>query len=79
MCMICNDWKSSKQNIANVEQGIRNLFEVKERIGIEHTNEVLALISINPDYEYTKDNLHLKAILEFVTPEPEPVIDRKFL
>jgi hypothetical protein len=79
MCMICNDWNNSENNMVAVEQTIRNLFEEKERVGVKHTNEILALINVNYNYPYTKDNLHLNAIVEFVTPEPEPVIDRKLL
>jgi len=74
--MICEDFNKNK----NAMQGVRNLFEVKEAIGVEHAAQVATLLEIN--FDYSVDNTEgriIKAIQEFITPEPEPVIDRSQL
>ncbi|MDP2683547.1 MAG: hypothetical protein Q8P20_00670 [bacterium] len=63
MCMICNDWNASEQNLPAKRQGVRNLFETKEKIGAEHTQEVVDLLNINLDS--LNDRL-IQAIREFV-------------
>lgn len=80
MCMICNDWEKSSKNAAAVMQGAQNLFETKEQLGVEHTKRVVSLLCINIDYHNdNRDGRIIKAIKEFITPAPPPVIDRSQL
>jgi len=76
MCLICDDWNKNK----NLKQAYHNLFETKEQVGVEHATEIVAMISLN--LEYDADNLNgrkIAAIKKFITPEPVPVIDRSQL
>ena len=54
MCKICEDFNGDMPADERL-QGMRNLFEVKEQLGVEHTSEVVKMLSINMDYD--KDNL----------------------
>jgi len=79
MCKICEDF-NGEMSSANRMQGMRNLFEVKEMLGVEHTSEVASMLNINIDYdENDLDGRIIKAVKEFITPEPEPEIDRSQL
>ena len=62
MCKICDDYSKNGDDI----QALRNLFEVKETVGVEHTREVMAKLCINWDWDYgdTPDSRIIKSLNE---------------
>jgi len=80
--MICEGYNSSQMTF---NQTIANLFETKETLGVKHTKEIVAMADMNLDYRAPKGDenhrigLLLEGIQKFVTPEPEPELDRSQL